>query len=130
MKYSAIASAADIERPRGPRRVPGAAQRQRRHLQRRRPPLAALMQQRQITGGDLDAEVRQQVAAVGQRETQVTVAKFAQLPRHPQPVQPQRRVDAAGQHQLRGVGGPALDQVGHVPGHRGRRMMEVVHDDR
>ena len=36
--------AADVQRPRHPRRVPGAAQRQRRHLQRRGPPLAALVQ--------------------------------------------------------------------------------------
>ena len=51
--------AADPQRPRRLRRVPGAAQRQRRHLQRRGPPLAALVQQLQVSRGDLHAEVRQ-----------------------------------------------------------------------
>jgi len=87
------------------------------------------MQQRQVGRGDLDAEVRQQVAAFGQREKQVTVAKLAQVTGHPQPVQPQRWIKAAGQHQLGRPGRPALDQVGHVLGGRSRGGMEVVNDD-
>ena len=78
--------AADLKRPRRPHRVLDAAQRQRRHLQRRRPALASVMQQRQVSRGDLHAEVREQVAAFGQRELQVTVAQLTQLTRHPQPV--------------------------------------------
>ena len=83
----------------------------------------------QVPGADLHAEVGQQVTAFGQREVQVTVAQLAQFPGQPQPVQPQLRVDAAGQHQLRDLGRPAFHQVGHVPADRGRRGVEVVHDD-
>ena len=118
--------AAHIQRPRHLRRVRGAAQPQRGHLQGRGPPLAALVQQRQVTGGDLHAEVRQQRAALGQREIQVPVAQLAQLIRQAQPVQPQRRVGPAGQHQLRGPGRPALHQIGHAapprPLRRGSRQ--------
>ena len=64
------------ERPCYPRRVDGAAQRQRRHLQGCGPPLASLMQLRQIARTDLDPEVRQQLMALGQREVQVTVTKL------------------------------------------------------
>ena len=53
---------------------------------------------------------------------QVTVAEFAQLPGHPQAVQPQRRVAAAGQHQLGGASRPAFHQVGHAPRDRGSRV--------
>ena len=108
----------------------GSAQGQRRHLHGRGPPLASLMQQRQVSIGDLDAEARQQVAALGQGEIQVTVADLAQFPGHPQPVQPQRRVIPAGQHQLSCLRWPPLDEIGHVPGDRGRRDMEVIHDQR
>jgi hypothetical protein len=45
-------------------------------------------------------------------------------------MQPQLRVTPAGQHQLGGPGWPALDKIGHVPGDRGRRQMEVVNNDR
>ena len=88
------------------------------------------MKHREVGIGYLDAEVRQQLAAVGQGEIQVTIANFAQLTGHPQPVQPQRRVKTPGQYQLGGLGRPALDQIGHVPGHRWCRDMEVVDDDR
>ena len=87
-KYSAIACAADLERPLQPRRIRGSAQGQRRHLQHRRPPLAALMEQGQVGSGELDTEVRQQVTALGEGEIQVTIANLAQLTRHPEPVLP------------------------------------------
>ena len=45
----------------------------------RGPPLASLMKHRKVGIGYLDAEVRQQVAAVSQGEIQVTIANFAQL---------------------------------------------------
>ena len=122
--------AADLQHPRQPRRIRGAAQGQRRHLQGRGPPLASLMEQGQVSIGDLDTEVRQQVTALGEGEIQVTVADLAQLARHPQPVLPQRRVKTAGQHQLDGLGRPALDEIGHVRSRRGGREMEVIHDDR
>ena len=86
------------------------------------------MQQRQLTVADLHAETRQQVAAFSQGEIQVVVAKLAQFPGHPQPVQTQRGVAPAGQHQLRGPGWPPLDKIRHVLGDRRRRGMEVVHD--
>ena len=121
--------AADLERPFQPLRIRGAAQGQRGHLQHRGPALAALMQQGQVGVGELDTEVRQQVTALGEGEIQVTVANLAQLARHPQPVLAQRRVETAGQHQLDGLGRPALDEVGHVRCHRGGREVEVVHDD-
>jgi hypothetical protein len=57
--------AADPQRPRHPRRVPGAAQRQRCHLQGRGPPPASLMKERKVIRADLDAKVRQQVTALG-----------------------------------------------------------------
>ena len=122
--------AADLQCPRGPHRVGGAAQRKRRHLQRRGPSLAALMKQRKLGSTDLDAEVGQQAAALGQGEMQVMVAKLAQLTGNPQPVQPQRRVHPAGQHQLGDLGRPALDKISHGPGDPGRRGMEVVDHDR
>ena len=96
MKYSAIAWLRTSSACAARGRVPGTAQRQRRHLQRRGPPLASLIQQRQVSRGDLYAEVCQQVAALGQGKMQVTVAEFAQLIRHPQSVQPQWRVGSAG----------------------------------
>ena len=123
-------TAADLQRPGGPRRVVGAAQGQRRHLQRRGPPLSALMKQRKLVGTDLDAEVGQQIAALGQGKIQVSVAELAQLARYPQPVQPQRRVNPAGQYQLGGPGGPPLDKIRHRPGDPGRRGVEVVDHDR
>ncbi len=46
------------------------------------------MKQRQVSRTDPDAEVRQQVTALGQGEMQVMVAELAQLIRHAQPVQP------------------------------------------
>ena len=49
---------------------------------------------------------------------------------YPQPVQPHRRIAAAREHQLGGLGGPVLDEIGHVSGDRGRSDMEVVDDDR
>jgi hypothetical protein len=58
--------AVGIYGPRDPCRIPSTAQRQRRHLQRRRPPLGALMQQGKLGRADADAEVRQQVPALGQ----------------------------------------------------------------
>ena len=67
------------------------------------------MKQLQVSHVDLDAEVRQQVTALGQRKMQVTVAELAQLIRHPQPVQPQRGIGSAGQHQPDGLSWPALD---------------------
>ena len=88
------------------------------------------MKQRKLGRTDLDAEVGQQAAALGQGEMQVTVAELAQLTRHPQPVQPQRGVNPAGQDQLGGLGRPALDQVRHVPGYPGPRRMEVIDHDR
>ena len=122
--------AADVQRPRKAHRVGGFAQRQRRHLQRRGPPLAPLMQVRQLISTHLNAEVRQQVTALSQGESQVAIADLAQLTRHPQPVQPHRRIAAAREHQLGGLGGPLLDEIGHVSGDRGRSDMEVVDDDR
>ena len=101
--------AADIQHPGQPRRIRGAPQGQRRHLQDRGPPLASLMEQGEVSIGDPDIEVRQQVTALGQGEIQVTVAQLAQLTSHPQPVQPQRRIGAACQHQLGDLGRPALD---------------------
>ena len=63
------------------------------------------MQQLEVGRRDLHAELRQQVAALGQRDIQVTIANFAQLAPHPQPLLPQRRVEAAGQHRfLQGAG--------------------------
>jgi hypothetical protein len=41
--------------------------------------LATLVQQGELSGTDLHAEVRQQGAALGQREIPVAVAKLAQL---------------------------------------------------
>ena len=79
---------ADLEHPLQPRRIRGSAQGQRRHLQHRRPPLAALMEQGQVGSGELDTEVRQQVTALGEGEIQVTIANLAQLTRHPEPVLP------------------------------------------
>ena len=89
-----------------------------------------LVKQYQVSSGNVDAEVRQQVMAFSQGEIQVTVAKLAQFTRHAQPVQPQRRIGTAGQYQLSGLGRPAFDQIGHVPVHRERSVMEIVHDDR
>ena len=43
--------AADLQRPRQPRRIRGSAQGQRRHLQDRGPTLASLMEQRQVSIG-------------------------------------------------------------------------------
>src|SRR5690242_19161194 len=57
-----------IQRPRDSHRVLGATKRQRHHLQHRGPPLAAMMKQLQVSSGNLDAEVRQQLTAMGQRE--------------------------------------------------------------
>jgi hypothetical protein len=88
------------------------------------------MKQRQVSSGDFHTEVRQQIAALRQREVQVIVAELAQLTRYPQPVQPQRGIEAACQHQLGGLGRPAFDKIGHIPGDRGRRVMEVVNNDR
>ena len=122
--------AAELQRPPGPRRICAAAQRQRGHLQRCGPALASLVQQRRVVGRDLDTEVGQEVPAFRQREMQVTVAEFAQFPGHPQPVQPQRRVNPAGQHELGGVGRPALDQVGHGARDRGGCVVEVIDHDR
>ena len=80
--------AADLQHPRQPRRIRGSAQRQRRHLQDRRPALALLMQQRQVGIGYLDAKVRQQIMALGEGKIQVAVPDLAQLARHPKPVLP------------------------------------------
>ena len=60
--------AADLQHPRQPRRVRGPAQGQRRHLHDRGPPLASLMEQRQVGIGYPDAEVRQQVTALGEEK--------------------------------------------------------------
>ena len=121
--------AADIQRSRDSAGVLGATKRQRRHLQRRCPPLASLMKQFQVSSGNLDAEVCQQVTALGQREVQVTVAKLAQLTCYPQLVQPHLRVGSAGQHELRGLGWPAFHEIGHVSEDARLRGMEVVHND-
>jgi hypothetical protein len=122
--------AADLQHPGQPRRIGGSAQGQRRHLQDGGPSLASLVEQRQVGIGHLDAEVRQQVTALGQGKIQVSVPDLVQLARHPQPVLPQRRVVTAGQHQLDRLGWPALDEIGHVRSRRGGREMEVIHDDR
>jgi hypothetical protein len=95
MKYSAIAWLFTCS-ARGPGRIGGVAQREGGHLQRRRPAFAPLVQQRHVIGGDIDAEISQEVAAVSQREVQVAVPKLTELTRHPEPVQPQRGVGAAG----------------------------------
>jgi hypothetical protein len=68
--------------------------------------------------------------ALCEGEIQVTVPDFGQLAGHPQPVLPQRRVETTGQHQLDGLGWPALDEIRHLRSRRGSRQMEVVHDDR
>ena len=122
--------AADLKGSRRPGRVAGAAQGQRGHLQRRGPSLAAFMQPFKVGRADLDAEVREQVAAFGQREMQVTVPKLAQLAGQPKPVQPQRRVSPTGQHQLSSMRRPVLHQIGHGLGDRGGGVVKVVHDDR
>ena len=77
MKYSAISWLRTSSARAARAGSCGAAQRQRGHLQRRGPALASLMQQRRVIGGDLDAEVGQEVAAFGEREMQVTVAELA-----------------------------------------------------
>ena len=87
-KYSAIAWPRTSSTRCQPRRIRASAQGQRRHLQDRGPPLASLMEQGQVSIGDLDTEVRQQVTALGEGEIQVTIADLAQLARHPQPVLP------------------------------------------
>ena len=116
--------------PGQPRRIGVAAQGQRRHLQDRGPSLAPLMEQGQVSIGYPDTEVRQQFTALVEGEIQVTVPDFGQLAGHPQPVLPQGRDETTGQHQLDGLGWPALDEIGHVRSRRSGREMEVVHDDR
>jgi hypothetical protein len=44
-------------------------------------------------------------------------------------VLPQGRIKTTGQHQLDGLGWPALDEIGHLRSRRGGREMEVIHDD-
>ena len=78
-KYSAIVVTADIERPGPPSLVLGAAQRQRRHLQGRRPPLGSPMKQGQVSSVDTAPVPRQQGVALG-RVAQVMVAKLAHSP--------------------------------------------------
>jgi hypothetical protein len=56
------------------------------------------MEQGEVSIGDPDIEVRQQVTALVEGKIQVTVADLAQLARHPQPVLPQGRVKTTGQH--------------------------------
>ena len=56
--------------------------------------------------------------------------QLAQLTGHPQPVEPERRVNTSRQDQLDGLGRRVLDQGDHVPGRRTRRIVEVIHDDR
>ncbi len=88
------------------------------------------MQQRQFTIPDPHAETRQQLAALGHGKIQVAVTELAQFPGHPQPVQPQRGVTAAGQHQLGRPYWPPIDKIRHVARDRGRRGVEVIHDQR
>ena len=122
--------AAHLERLRRARRIRGAAQRQRGHLQGRGPPLASLVQQGEVGVGQLDVEVRSRWR-VSAREKYMSRSRISHSSAsEPHPVQPQRRVKTAGEHQLGSLGWPALNQVGHVPRDRRRGDMEVVHDDR
>jgi hypothetical protein len=72
---------ADLQHPRQARWIRVSPQGQRRHLQSGRPPLASVMEQRQVSIGHLDARVRQQVTALGQGKIQVAVPDLGQLPR-------------------------------------------------
>jgi hypothetical protein len=84
------------------------------------------VQHSELTIAHLHAEADQEVAALVQGEIQVTVAELAELPGHPQPVQPQRGVGPARQHQLGGPDWPPLDKIGHVTCDSSRRRVEVV----
>ena len=121
--------AADVERARGPFRVPAAAQRQRHHLHDRGPPLAALVQQRELVGADLDPEVRQQILPLSAKENDRSRSRSSQ--RSPDIRSRCRRSGgslrlastswavSAGQRSTRSV----------MARPTGRGRMEVVHDD-
>ena len=92
--------------------------RERRQLERRDPPLGAPLQRRNVPCGQSQShdlvEVRR--CLVG-RETQVSGADLDELATRSQPRQRQRRVGAAGDHQM-DLGGQVLQQEGDPFLHR------------
>ena len=104
------------------------AQREGGQPQPGRPALGPPPQRLQLGPGQLDPVAGQQHGRLLEREGQVGLADLGELAGHPQPVQGQWRVGAAGHDQAE-LGGGVLEQEPELARHRrSGRLVQVVQD--
>ncbi len=104
------------------------AQREGGQPQPGRPALGPPPQRLQLGPGQLDPVAGQQHGRLLEREGQVGLAELGELAGHPQPVQGQRRVGAAGHDQAE-LGGGVPEQEPELARHLwAGRLMQVVQD--